>query len=397
MTLKKYRRAIAAAGLLLIAAVVTFTVVSFTQTKLSTEAQLTTNLWHAYLKQQWQTEGRTISNPQGSITTSESQSYTMLRAVWENDPSVFSTTWNWTKKNLQQTNGLFAWEWGKNPNGTYGIMVANGGEHTASDADSDIALALITAGNRWHNQAYISEGSAVAGAIWQNEVVPIKGLYYLAADNLEKTASTPYIVINPSYFAPYSYTIFAKYDKSNPWGTLASDSLSELASISKANLNTKASDGLPPDWAIVYRASGVLAADPSRRLDTNFGYNAIRSVWRVALDWEWFKNPQAKKLLSSYSFLYHAWKSKHQLKAVYSHSGKPLEDYGSYAMYGATLPYFQIFHPSSATTIYKDQIIEPLMGHGSTLRQQVNYYDNNWLWFGVSLYDHALPNYSGVN
>ena len=353
---------------------------------------MTASLWSAYLKNQWLSEGRTISDPINSVTTSEAQSYTLLRAVWENDQKVFKTTWDWTRNNLMQNNGLFAWRWGKNPDGNYGVMTGVGGQNTAADADCDIALSLLMAAAKWKNPAYQTQATAIVKAIWKEEVVKVKNMYYLAADNLEKTAQTPYIVINPSYFSPYSYRVFAKIDPANSWNKLASDCYVELNTILSSDLGSTTSDGLPPDWAIVNRYNGLVSPSPNPDQDTNFGFNAFRTVWRLTLDWQWFHINAAKHTLKRFGFLYSQWQKHHQLFAIYSHNGSAQVDYSSLAMYGGTLGYFALFHPSSARNITLNKIINPLFNPKTNkLKINVDYYDNSWLWFGLRQYDHALP------
>src|SRR5690606_5554171 len=45
---------------------------------------------------------RSLDKQQGGITTSEGQSYTMLRAVWMDDKETFDRAWQWTKDNIQR-------------------------------------------------------------------------------------------------------------------------------------------------------------------------------------------------------------------------------------------------------------------------------------------------------
>jgi len=362
----------------------------------SDSIKLESALWKSYLKNQWLSEGRTISNPVNSITTSEAQSYTMLRAVWEKNQTVFKTTWTWTQQNLERPDHLFAWEWGKNSNGKYGIMTANNGQNSASDADSDIALSLLMASVQWHNPVYKNDALKIINAIWNIEVVKINKQYYLAADNLEKTALTPYIVVNPSYFSPYSYRIFDRVDPDHPWLTLASNSYQELQQMSKAKLGLPFSVGLPPDWVVVYRSNNALSSAPNKTLSTNFGYNAIRVIWRTALDWQWYNQQESINTLKSFSFLESQWAANHSLVAIYSHSGKPLANYSSYAMYGATLAYFKYTNPKAGQIILEQKIIQPLLNKTTgKLKKQLNYYDNNWLWFGLELYNNQLTNIAG--
>src|SRR5438552_3895428 len=55
-------------------------------------------LWETYKHDYWDsTTGRTIDRQRNNVTTSEGQSYTMLRAVWQDDKGTFDKTWEWTK------------------------------------------------------------------------------------------------------------------------------------------------------------------------------------------------------------------------------------------------------------------------------------------------------------
>ena len=110
---------------------------------------LLTGLWDNYKKIYWESgSGRTLDKQQNDITTSEGQSYTMMRAVWQSDRATFDKSWEWTQEQLQREDNLFAWKWGLKPDGTYGILTDQGGQNTASDADSDIAVALLMAANK---------------------------------------------------------------------------------------------------------------------------------------------------------------------------------------------------------------------------------------------------------
>ncbi len=358
--------------------------------------KLTAALWQSYLKNQWLSEGRTVSNPVNSITTSEGQSYTMLRAVWQNDQNVFNTTWQWTKTNLQRSDHLFSWEWGRNSNGSYGIMTANNGQNTAADADCDIALALLMASQRWHKANYKHDAISIIQSIWNVEVVKINGLYYLAADNIEKTAATPYIVVNPSYFSPASYRIFDKVDPHNQWLALAKDTYPEINSMSQSTLGSKSTDNLPPDWITVNRKTGTYSPSPNHSQTTNFGFNAFRTIYRVALDYQWNHINAAKNTLNGFSYLAKQYKTTHSLAAIYNHNGNRVVDYSSYALYGGTLGYFEYNHPSIATNIINTKLIANLFNNKTgQLKTNVDYYDNNWVWFGLKLYSHQLPDLAG--
>lgn len=266
------------------------------------------SLWQDYKAHIWDsTTGRTVNAQDDNVTTSEGQAYTMLRAVWENDPSTFAKTWGWTTKNLQRSDKLFSWRWGKGGAGATGIVTAEGGQNTAADADTDIAFALLMAGTRWHNQGYLAAGRTVIQHIWQVEVVSVHGRPYLAADNIEKTAATPAFVLNVSYLSPYAYRSFAKVDPSDHWQDLVGSSYSLITAASKAALDTGSSDGLPPNWVTVNRQTGAIQATGNAVQSTQFGFDAFRTVWRVALDFQWYHDARAQQALADFSFLHTQW------------------------------------------------------------------------------------------
>src|SRR4051812_28248555 len=66
-----------------------------------------TALWEEYKKHYWEADtGRTIDRQRNNVTTSEGQSYTLLRAVWQDDQPTFDKTWKWTKDISQRSDHL---------------------------------------------------------------------------------------------------------------------------------------------------------------------------------------------------------------------------------------------------------------------------------------------------
>src|SRR5437868_4145132 len=75
--------------------------------------QMLQNIWSNYKKTYVDASGKTTdpTSTQGNdVTTSEGQSYTMLRAVWLGDKDTFDKSFTWTQHNMQEKNGyLFSW------------------------------------------------------------------------------------------------------------------------------------------------------------------------------------------------------------------------------------------------------------------------------------------------
>jgi endoglucanase len=364
------------------------------ETLVFSERAMLASLWEEY-KLTYLEPGtlRTLDKQQNNITTSEGQSYTMLRAIWMDDKETFDTSYQWTKDNLGRPNDyLFSWLFGKRDDGTYGVLSQKGGANTASDADSDIALALLFASQRWGDEKYLDEAKNIISDIWIHEVVMIDGAPYLAANNLEKFSGKSYIIVNPSYYAPYAYRVFAVVDTDHPWQKLVGSSYSVIEQSLKSRLNTTTSANLPPDWVIIDKATGEVRAPVSAELSTDYTYNALRLPWRLALDWEWYKDPRAKEALDKLELLSHKWETEQKLTAAYSHGGASTSDHEVPAMYGGSLGYFIISDPANAKVIYETKLKTLYSMDSNGWKEPLSYYDDNWAWFGMALYTKHLPN-----
>jgi endoglucanase len=362
------------------------------ETLVFSPSQMTSALWADYKAHFLEaTTERALDPSRDNITTSEGQSYTMLRSVWMGDKATFDTAWRWTKDNLGHPDDhLFSWLFGKRADGTYGVLADQGGTTSASDADQDIALALLFAHARWQDAAYLAAAREVMDDIWEDEVITINSSYYLASNNIEKSAPDDWILVNPSYFSPAAYRIFAKADPAHPWASLAADSYSLLAKTMSNPLDKRASAGLPPDWVEINRTTGILKT-PSGSLTTNFGYDALRTPWRIALDALWFDTPVAKATLEKMQFLSAQWQQQGKLVSTYAHDGTETNQTESPAMYGGTIGYFSVTDPDLARQIYQEKLAFLFDPGTNTWKERLSYYDDNWAWFGIALYNGLLP------
>lgn len=333
---------------------------------------------------------RALDKSQNNITTSEGQSYTMLRAVWIDDQETFRRTWQWTKDNMQRSDHLMAWKFGEIEKGKYGIQTAAGGNNTATDGDTDIAFALLMAAERWKEPLYLYDAQDMLASIWEKEVVVVGSKPILAANDIERLNKES-ILVNPSYLSPYAYKVFAKVDPAHDWLALANSSYDILFAASDTPLDKKKSVGLTPNWIRINRITGQIK--PASALDSNYGYDAFRTPWRMALDWVWNKDTRAKQMLGKHDFLADEWRANGSLKSVYSHNGETIAgDQAPPAAYGANLAYFMIEEPALAKNIYETKLLTLYNADTQSWRAPLNYYDDNWAWFGIALYENNLPN-----
>lgn len=356
-------------------------------------------LWHYHKKVYIDAQtGRTVDYDRGNSSTSEGEGYEMLRAVWWDDKSDFDRAWGWSKAALQHQNDhLFSWYYSQLPNGQYGINTAIGSQNTASDADQDIALALIFANDRWQDHNYLDAAMPIINDIWNMEVVTIQGKPYLAADNIEKNSATPTIVVNPSYFEPYAYKIFAKYDKSHDWNALADNSYRVLSDSMSMNLDKNATANLPPNWILVDKNSGKISPTNNNTLTTEYGFDAMRVPFRIGLDYMWFNDPRAKQLLSQMKFLNFQWQQNHLLYSNYGHDGGAYTQGEAPSVYGGSLAAFMFTDPAAAKDIYNNKLKVLYTPDTDSWKQQLSYYDDTWAWLGMAMYDQFTINLDQKN
>lgn len=352
-------------------------------------------LWEAYKTEYLEPDTyRTLDKQRDYITTSEGQSYTMLRAALQDDKEIFDKSWEWTYDILKRKDdNLFAWIFGERKDGSYGVLTELGGENTATDGDTDIALALLFAYGRWNDFEYYRQAKLIIQDLWEKSVITINDKPYILANNLEKNSVNSYALINPSYLSPYAYRIFARVDLDNPWMSVVNTSYEILNLSTQSKLDKPSSANLPPDWVYIDKTTGELVTEPlNASLTTNFSYDAIRTIWRVALDWYWYKDARAADYLKSLKFLNNEYLSKGMLLSSYTHDGIALTNYQSHSMYGTTIGYFMLTDTEIAREIYNRQLKSLYSPDKQSWVDTLSYYDDNWVWFGIALYVDEFPN-----
>ena len=334
--------------------------------------------WQAYKDRFIQQDGRVIDYRAHGITTSEGQAYAMLRAVWMNDRPAFDKSYTWAVNNLNagsRADHLWAWKWGQDKNGQWHAL----DRAFATDADQDAALALLLASAVWKEPRYLAEARATLGDIWNLATVPLAGgRYLLAGDSLCQRSSCR---INPSYYAPYAYRIFQKSDPSHNWGELVDSSYSVLNTVSRLTTTH-----LPPDWVLLNRETGAITL--SNPADSVFSYDAFRTCWRVALDYDLNHDAKADQYLKfALAWFDMEWNQRGTVAAVITSDGKPQVQYQSYEMLAGVMPAMRLVDASAATRI--EQKLASIHARG-IWGETDSYYLQNWAWFGTALYQEYL-------
>ncbi len=342
--------------------------------------------WTSY-KKNFIAQGRVI-DPQQNITTSEGQSYALLRAVWLDDKETFDTVWDWTNEYLRNENRLFSWKYGRDDSGE--DVILDGG--SASDADQDIALALLFAHKKWNDPTYLTKATEIIDAIWEHEVKEMEGEYYLLPGPWAKTK--PGVLTNPSYVSPFIYRIFQDADPDHDWMSVVDTSYQVLTECSASSLGSESSVFLAPEWCQITPDGQAVPSEEAGLTGTEYSYNAFRTPWKMALDYQWNKEPRAREYLEKMEFISQEWKNNKKISVAYTHDGKVWENYESVAAYSTNLGLFKVLNPELAHELYDQKIKEKFYEDDtqSYWEDPKNYYTQNWAWFGTALYSDRLPN-----
>lgn len=325
-------------------------------------------------------EGRVMDPQRDDITTSESQSYIMFRAVVHGDREMFDKAYNWTKDNLQQGNKLFAWIWGKDKRGKYKVMDRN----SAADADVNIAFALISAYEKWKDEKYFEEALPIINSIWRNETRKI-GKYRVLMPGFVQARSDK-IEVNPSYFHPYAFRFFAKYDDRHDWNKMVDSSYYYVMESS-----SKTATGLPPNWFLIEKGKVVLQ-DGER---SDFSYDAIRVFKKYYWDYVRTGDMRDLKVLAKAKFFIPKWKESHMLYTNYTKDGE-LRDYNEFTGGIAILVLpISIYDAAVAEEIFRAKVT-PYLLKKENWRIRSDYYCKNLLWYGCRLYFKDTSEYKAI-
>jgi len=164
-----------------------------------------------------------------------------------------------------------------------------------------------------------------------------------------------------------------------------------LKECAESSLGSSTSADIPPDWCALDSNGDVMIADNISNNSTRYSYDAIRTPWRIALDYQWNKEPKALKFLQKMGIWSSEWKEKQKIFSGYFHDGQPTDNTESLSHYGTQLAFFSVIDPNIAEQIYKQKILTQWNKEGFW-GDTNNYYDQNWVWFGTALYTNNLPN-----
>lgn len=202
--------------------------------------------------------GLRVVRPENSNdTVSEGMGYGMLLSMWAKDQGTFAGLWQYTQKYLD-SKGLMNWQISSG-----GSVIGQG---SATDADEDIAYALVKAASIWPGQGYDIGAKNMIAAIKRSDTV---NNFMNPGDNWGATT-----IMDPSYLAPSYYRAFATFTGDTQWNDIASKNSSWLQQA--ANSST----GLLPDWLNADFSQANIGFDTHKN---DFFYDAVRTPIRLLM------------------------------------------------------------------------------------------------------------------
>lgn len=215
-------------------------------------------------------------------TVSEGIAYGMLLAVYMNDQSLFDALWRYEQKWLNDNKLM---HWYINAAGTQIL-----GENAASDADEDMAWALVMADRQWGgsgslDRSYLDWAKDQIQRVWDFQI--LEGKLLKPGDKWGG-----WDVTNISYFAPSYYRVFAQVTGNQGWHDVVTTSYDALNNSLKPEYGN-VENGLVPAWS---SSEGELPRDPK-----HYQYDSCRTPFRIGLDYCHFGEPRAKEYLDKIS------------------------------------------------------------------------------------------------
>jgi endo-1,4-beta-D-glucanase Y len=307
------------------------------------------------------------SGAEVNSTVSEGIAYGMLAAVYMNDQPTFDALWKYA---LAWPDGNGLMNWYINAAGT--MPLGTGG---ATDADEDMAFALLIADRRWGGsgslgQTYRASAIRQINLIWQFEVDHTRADVLTPGDQFAGGGA----VINISYFAPAFYRAFGRAtgDTAN-WTRVVESTYAVLGrTLSTANGNQ--SNGLVPAWST---PDGVPQAPAGTSMPTYHQLDSCRTPFRLAQDYCWNNEPRALAYLQAISGFY-ASVGATNIVDGYDLNGAPHPQFASVGNQSAAFvgPAGVGAMATPANAALRDQAYTAVAGLGLLAGSQ--YYNESW-------------------
>ncbi|KAL0041273.1 hypothetical protein WJX77_010658 [Trebouxia sp. C0004] len=267
--------------------------------------------------------------PQDAATVSEASGYGLLASVLANrriDFDKFLIYYN----EQENDQGLSCWQQVLRNNKIFTDPdPSNNGCGSATDGDLDAAYAVLLAGQKWHDPLYTERGIKLCAAIWKWSITAetrVTNLGDWCKDKDGKEADKFYWVSRPSDYMLTHFQLFSEVDtqRSKQWISVIEASVQVL----QQQLALHPETGLLADFLVYNKSEKRFKPSKGKILerdsDGDFGYNACRVPWRLAI---WYKQTHDQRLLPLLQAQQRFFEGQEPISAGYRLNGQPLETY----------------------------------------------------------------------
>lgn len=234
-----------------------------------------------------------ISGPMKSraCTVSEGIGYGMLIAFFQGDYDAFNRLWNYSRGFRAYNNqNLTPWI-------TRSFTFDEIDLSSATDADLDIATALILMNFKTGIPDYLNDALNIIKSIWDEEVEQPSMMLMSGNTSMWNGKNGKPITYNLSYFSPVALRLFAMVDQSHAWNSVIEAMYTYMTNMQASGT------GVFPDWSLATMTSvnpPNQAAGNDKTGYTYYSFNkeSVRIPWRIAWDYYWFQEPRALNILA---------------------------------------------------------------------------------------------------
>ena len=302
--------------------------------------------------------------------SSESQAYALKEALNADDPATFATVWKWTETHLKRSDNLYSNEFSMT-----GDQVTIGDTNSATSADTDIAVALIAAGQSWKNPAYTAAGKTLITAIWNNDTeYDAMGHRHVLAGNWGRLNNG--FITNAQALDPAAYHLFATIDSTNNWGIVADQAYLDLTAISQPEF-TGHTQFLPINWAVFNPTTGKFSKYADEVGNDDISYGSFRAIWYVAQDYEQNSSPAAKSYLAKLTSFSSGLNSAGKLCVIYTFEQPNTLCYVDGASLAAPVSALQVTNPGLA----EKAVGQYALNHQLLIMPKDDFFQQSWYWF----------------
>ncbi len=373
-----------------------------------TQAQLDafSSAWTGYKTGYITSQGRVIRHDEGGDTVSEAQAYAMMLAVMNRDQVTFDLVRSWTNNNLKRSlpgsgksTFLNCCAWKTNSSGVPTDW------NFASDAELDRWHALDAAARLWNRPADAAEAAALEADIRQMFIVNGDNAYLVTDEYQVPNGHHQYLgnwvaEINPSYGRPAVYELLRERYSQDIYRKAKNGHYDMLTKVTNNAGGIPTTAGLPPNWCYYNAGTGDFDALTSGTAgwvytrDTNYTYDAFRTVVATYQDWLYYAEPRAQAWLSGAikTFFTSQWNTFGNIAAEYTHAGAVLNGNRYEKNFFTNTAKFALIagdpNNSTAAAMQTQKLSNTLVNNGqySFFRSDISgtqssYYGDSWMYF----------------